>query len=264
MWSFSLLSPHFQKKSLIMKKTHLALSLCLITSMAGSARGQELIINGGFEFPVASAGTGFIFLPTPVLPVFVAAFGWTTSEPAGYEIWVPPNGYLDTAPEGRNLLELNYYSNTAIWQYVTLLPGGTYRYSFMHRGRQGVDQARFDIIDTSTNQVVLSRLVSTGNEGWATYSGDFIATGNSFKVEFKAIYPTADYGNLLDNISLVRNEPCLGDITGNYIVNSVDLAIVLGAWNSSGGEFGADINHDGIVDAMDLGMLLGSWGACYQ
>ncbi len=133
-------------------------------------------MNGGFEFPVDTAGTGFIFLPTPVLPVFVAAFGWTTSEPAGYEICVPPNGYLETAPEGRNLLELNYYSNTEIWQYVTLLPGGTYHYSFMHHGRQGIDQTRFDIIDTSTSQVVLSRLVSTGTEGWVTYSGDFIAT----------------------------------------------------------------------------------------
>ena len=247
-----------------MKKSHLALSLCLITSMAGNALGQELIVNGGFEFPVDTAGTGFIYLPTPVLPVFVAAFGWTTSEPAGYEIWVTPNGYLETAPEGRNLLELNYISNTAIWQYVTLLPGGTYRYSFKHRGRQVIDSTRFDIIDTSTNQVVLSRLVSTGNEGWVTYSGDFIATGNFFKVQFKAIYPTADYGNLLDNISIVRNESCSGDITGNHFVDSVDLAIVLGAWGSSGGEFGADINQDGIVNAADLAMVLGAWGVCYQ
>ena len=246
-----------------MKKSHLGLSLCVITSIAGNAWGQELIINGGFEFPVDTAGTGFIFLPTPVLPVFVAAFGWTTSEPAGYEIWVPPNGFLETAPEGRNLLELNYYSNTAIWQYVTLLPGGTYRYSFMHRGRMGVDQARFEIVDTSTSQVVLSRLVSTGNEGWVTYSGDFMATGNYFKIEFKAIYPTAGLGNLLDSISLVLfSPPCLGDITGNHIVSSVDLAIVLGAWGSSGGEFGTDINSDGIVDAIDLGILLGSWGPC--
>jgi len=56
--------------------------------------------------------------------------------------------------------------------------------------------------------------------------------------------------------------PCLGDITGDHVVDVMDLGVVLGAWGSSGGEFGADINQDGIVDAMDLGMLLGAWGPC--
>ena len=68
----------------------------------------------------------------------------------------------------------------------------------------------------------------------------------------------------IDNLSLVALAvPCLGDITGNYIVNSVDLAIVLSAWGSSGGEFaGTDINQDGIVNATDLTVLLSSWGPC--
>jgi hypothetical protein len=41
-------------------------------------------------------------------------------------------------------------------------------------------------------------------------------------------------------------------------VNASDLATLLGAWGTSGG----DINGDGITNASDLASLLGAWGAC--
>ena len=80
-----------------------------------------------------------------------------------------------------------------------------------------------------------------------------------------------DYGQILSgqlfdgNLDWIPDicQPCPGDITGNHIVDSVDLAIVLSAWGSSGGEFaGTDINQDGIVNATDLTALLSSWGPC--
>jgi hypothetical protein len=56
--------------------------------------------------------------------------------------------------------------------------------------------------------------------------------------------------------------PCLADISGNGIVDGVDLAFVLGSWGVGGGKAGADINGDGVVAGEDLAMVLGAWGAC--
>ncbi len=56
---------------------------------------------------------------------------------------------------------------------------------------------------------------------------------------------------------------CLGDISGDGLVNGVDLAFVLSLWGTSGGGAGAsDVTGDGAVDGMDLSVVLGGWGPC--
>lgn len=55
---------------------------------------------------------------------------------------------------------------------------------------------------------------------------------------------------------------CLGDLTGNGVVDGADLGLMLNAWGSSGGEFDADINGDGTVNGADLGRLVSRWGPC--
>ena len=47
------------------------------------------------------------------------------------------------------------------------------------------------------------------------------------------------------------------DLNNDGVVNGVDLAILLGAWNSSNPI--ADINRNGFVDGTDLTALLASW-----
>jgi len=57
--------------------------------------------------------------------------------------------------------------------------------------------------------------------------------------------------------------PREGDVSGNGVVDGVDLAAVLGAWGSSGkGEFSTDTNGDGVVDGADLATVLSGWGPC--
>lgn len=54
---------------------------------------------------------------------------------------------------------------------------------------------------------------------------------------------------------------CTGDISpegGNGIVDGADLAVVLGAWGTTG----ADLNGDGTTDGSDLAIVLGNWGQC--
>ena len=57
--------------------------------------------------------------------------------------------------------------------------------------------------------------------------------------------------------------PCAGDVTGNGVIDGVDLAAVLGVWGTAGqGKFPTDINLDGTVNAADLAYLLSNWGDC--
>jgi hypothetical protein len=56
---------------------------------------------------------------------------------------------------------------------------------------------------------------------------------------------------------------CLADVSGNGVVDGIDLAALLGAWGSTGkGEFSTDINGDGVVDGVDLATVLNGWGPC--
>ncbi len=48
-----------------------------------------------------------------------------------------------------------------------------------------------------------------------------------------------------------------GDLNGDGVVNSSDLAIVLGSWGAMNAP--ADLNDDGIVNSSDLAIVLGSW-----
>lgn len=53
--------------------------------------------------------------------------------------------------------------------------------------------------------------------------------------------------------------PCPSDVSGDGLVNSVDLSTLLGFWNQPGP---ADLNGDGFTNSIDLALLLGAWGAC--
>ena len=55
---------------------------------------------------------------------------------------------------------------------------------------------------------------------------------------------------------------CPGDLTGNGAIDGLDLAGVLSAWGTSGGELGGDVNGDGIVNGADLAVILSGWGPC--
>jgi len=57
-------------------------------------------------------------------------------------------------------------------------------------------------------------------------------------------------------------DPCPGDVTGNGVVNAVDLTVLLGAWGVGKSEFDCDLDNDGVVGPSDLTILLGGWGAC--
>jgi hypothetical protein len=54
---------------------------------------------------------------------------------------------------------------------------------------------------------------------------------------------------------------CLGDGTGDDMVDGTDLAIVLSLWGTTGAET-ADLDGNGTIDGGDLALLLANWGPC--
>jgi hypothetical protein len=81
-----------------------------------------------------------------------------------------------------------------------------------------------------------------------------------------------DYGQILSGQLADTNNngvpdiceapPCPGDITGNRVVNGIDLAAILAAWGGGKSQFDCDIDNDGSVGGSDLAIVLAGWGAC--
>lgn len=59
------------------------------------------------------------------------------------------------------------------------------------------------------------------------------------------------------SVSIVDSD-VFGDLSGDGVVNSNDLGLLLSNW---GGVGLGDLNDDGTVDSKDLGLLLGAWTA---
>jgi len=53
---------------------------------------------------------------------------------------------------------------------------------------------------------------------------------------------------------------CLGDISGDGLVDGTDLGSLLAAWDTN--TECADLSGDGTIDGADLGILLAAWGPC--
>ncbi len=54
--------------------------------------------------------------------------------------------------------------------------------------------------------------------------------------------------------------PCPEDVTGDGVIDVLDLLAILSAWGQT--DVAEDINQDGIVDVLDLLAVLSAWGPC--
>ncbi len=81
------------------------------------------------------------------------------------------------------------------------------------------------------------------------------------------LFSTVVCGNAIRNIvgayqadSASQVCDCRADLSGDGVVNGIDLAFVLSNWGSAGGA--TDITGDGTVNGADLGIILAAWGNC--
>jgi hypothetical protein len=98
---------------------------------------------------------------------------------------------------------------------------------------------------------------------WARFSGTWIASATQSVLRIRAETDGTDCDAVVDNITVTEVLPCAPDVTGNYVVDAVDLSVVLSAWGTSGqSQFNSDITNDGTVDGEDLAYVLSGWGPC--
>jgi len=84
------------------------------------------------------------------------------------------------------------------------------------------------------------------------------------KVRVRAYYEDGDYYGLWgesDDVFAVVEGSCAADLTGDGMVDVLDLLAVLGAWGPCPG-CAEDITGDDVVDVLDLLQVLSAWGAC--
>jgi hypothetical protein len=70
------------------------------------------------------------------------------------------------------------------------------------------------------------------------------------------------YGPTSITVNIVAGSTNPSDLTGDGVVDSLDLALLLGGWGAACTSVccPGDINGDGNVDAIDLAIMLGAWG----
>lgn len=162
------------------------------------------IINGSFEDgTVKPAVNGFIITSQDNVP------GWkTTASDGKIELWY--TGFKGTGgAEGNTLAELNANQVATLYQDVLMTVSGPVSYSFLHRGRSGVDVMDFqiDVLVGGQDSAVSSNLyttqISTGTS-WVHYSGTAVTmvdAGKTYRFSFISILPVGATGNLLDAAS---------------------------------------------------------------
>ena len=138
------------------------------------------------------------------------------------ELWF--NGFLGVTPaQGKRLAELNAYVPSKLFQNICLNNGETFSFDFAHRGRDGVDSARFEttaspILTVATgNSGTVGAITATGAGttgaaaalvagGWTRYSGAYTYSGASSiqQLGFIAVSSAggAGIGNLIDDLNI--------------------------------------------------------------
>ncbi len=180
------------------------LGLCLSTLQSAEAA----FINGGFESPVVTGGSGWSSLDASLVP------GWnTTAVDNKIEIW--NDGILGvTSYSGTHHAELNAnYVSTLYQDTAGIAENSIVGYEFAHRGRLGVDTLRLTITDLGANNifgggddsVLFTNAFATDNTAWSVYAGTGItALGNSIRFAFESISSAGNnptYGNFLDTVN---------------------------------------------------------------
>lgn len=69
---------------------------------------------------------------------------------------------------------------------------------------------------------------------------------------------TDECGRAASDVQVVTVDVGLGDLSGDGVVDGVDLSIVLNAWGNAGPI--GDVDGDGVVTAADLAIILNTWG----
>jgi hypothetical protein len=157
--------------------------------------GENRLFNAGFEAPVIGACGNGNFCQFSAAEVE----GWdTTSADQLIEIWHDQH-YDVPAPDGSQFVELDATSQDTVSQDVALPPGQLMYWSFVHRGRNGIESVELRIgpPDITSSQGVFT----SAADAWYPYSGLYRVGDAERLTRFALVSRTGlAEGNLLDSI----------------------------------------------------------------
>jgi hypothetical protein len=158
--------------------------------------GENQLINADFEAPIVNCFAG-TFCHFPAADVE----GWqTTSATREIEIW--HDGYMGVpSPEGSQFVELDASSQDTLSQDVASQPGQLMYWSFLHRGRNGLESVELRI--GPPQATVSQAVVTSATDAWYPYRGLY-RTGDAQRVtRFELVSLTGQAeGNLIDAVEL--------------------------------------------------------------
>ncbi len=150
---------------------------------------DSLLTNAGFEEPFVN---GFGFVADGVIP------GWHTTDPTGLiELWGESMGV--SMLDGVQFAELNAYYPAELYQNVATTPGENYTLVVGHRGRAGLDVARFLVDGVETD------VYTDDTTAWGVYVSSFTAVNSTTRIGFEAVSTAtgdASMGNFFDVVGV--------------------------------------------------------------
>ncbi len=158
--------------------------------------------NGSFESPAIPNST------YKILPSSTTGLAWQNTAENFVEIW--SNGFSNssngkvTAPDGRQLAELNANKAGTLYQDLPTTPGTTMRWHLKHRGRAGNDTMRVLVGAPGAKLTQSGPDLATGNTAWVQYTDSYkIPAGQTTtRFAFQAVKTASSIsvGNFLDDI----------------------------------------------------------------
>ena len=153
---------------------------------------------------------------------------------------------------------------------------GTRDYPYSGNGGLRFGFSNSGQVSTGMASTVFSNYVSLTSIYWGGAAFSHPLSATAFNQASRGpylvvmLYLSSDYGSYLRNdaadpmtlrVTIEEPEvPCAADLTGNGVVDSADLGILLAYWGPKPNN--GDLNDDGMTDAADLGLLLSMWGDC--
>jgi len=179
-----------------MTRTSSVRAAILVAGMAlgmwPAAAQANLIVNPSFEAPAIPGGTFSILLVIP---------GWTTSSGPGIEI---QNNVAGAPNSGSQHVELDSFSNSAMFQDVPTTLGQGYTLSFFYSPRPGVSSAS-NPIEVWWNGSLIDTITGVGGgvTSWTEHVYTvFGSAGPDTTLLFAAAGTSESLGGYLDDVSV--------------------------------------------------------------
>lgn len=172
----------------------------------------NLLVNGGFEAPVAPAGGWDEYdSGTPGLGWNVAWNGVFAGAPAiaklelhhGVNGWVSEEGLQHAELDADWGYNNNEKASVKIWQTVNTVEGVDYVLSYAFSPRPGTGASE-NVLEVYINGNLVNThgpVAGVGNTSWNTYTVDFEGTGSDV-IEFRDAGTPNTLGTLLDDVSV--------------------------------------------------------------